>query len=177
MGKKSLIVLIVFLAIIVIATIVVFVAMRSQPPSTGTGTQTGTLPAASSTFPVGGGGGGAAPTGPTITLGTSEGNVTVDNFYQTAATTTPDGQTVVLQDQPDYMIVYNTDDSSFIISVLAAPLEQSREAAEAALLAQLGISKTDACKLKVSEGVPIYASDEYPGVNFPLSFCGTSTPM
>ncbi len=183
--KKALIIVLVIIVIAAAAAGVVFFMRQQGSPSGSSGT--GTIPFGTTT-PTGayssstGTGNVVTSSAPgsgssTITIGTSRGTVTLNNFYSTAAYTTQDGQTVVLQDQADYQIVYNVSDSSFIISILATPLEANREAAEAAFLAQLGISQADACKLKVSEGVPIGVSDQYPGVNFPLSFCGNSTPM
>lgn len=184
--KKALIIIFAIIVIAAIAIGVVFFMGQQGAPSGGTGT--GTIPSGTTT-PTGAYSSSTTGTGAlgtsssqgsgssTITIGTDRGTVTVNNFYNTASYTTQDGQTVVLQDQADYQIVYNVSDSSFIISILATPLEANRQAAESAFLSQLGISQADACKLKVSEGVPIGVSNQYPGVNFPLSFCGNSTPM
>jgi hypothetical protein len=96
----------------------------------------------------------------------------MNNFYQTAQTITQDQQAVIIENSGDYAITYNVPDSSFAIAILSTPLEAARQAAESAFLSELGISKQDACKLTVYEGVPIGVSDEYPGESFPLSFCG-----
>jgi hypothetical protein len=58
-----------------------------------------------------------------------------------------------------------------VITIEAAPLEANREAAEAALLSSLGVSRQDACKLNVYEGVLASVSDQDSGTAFPMSFC------
>jgi len=130
-------------------------------------TTTGTLPPVSTSTPTT-----IIPTSTTITLGTSQGSVAVNNFYQNAQTITQDQQAVIIRNSGDYVITYNVPDSSFSIAILSMPLEAARQAAESAFLSELGVSQQDACKLTVYEGVPIGVSDEYPGESFPLSFCG-----
>ncbi len=176
MSKKTLIILGIVAALIV-AGIVIFILIGRQSSGGNNNISTGGLPISSTTTSTVIISSTTIPSGSAIMLGTSQGTVSVNNFYQNADSITQDQQTVVLQDKPEYSIVYNVSDSSFIISILSMPLEASRQAAEAAFLTQLGISKTDACKLRVSEGVPIGVSDQYPGENFPLSFCGDSTPL
>jgi len=171
--KRTLIVIIA-VVIVVIVGLVIFFAIKQNSAnsgSAGSGTSAETLPPAVTSTPL------VAPTGTTFTLGTSQGNVTVNNFYNNPVFITQDQQTVVLAQTSTYSIVYNVADSSFMISLLSAPLAAARQDAETALLNILGVSESDACKLKVSEGVPISVSDEYPGENFPLSFCGSSPPL
>jgi hypothetical protein len=170
--KRLLIIILVVIVAIIIGALIFFVVQRNNAGGGAGSTSTATLPPVVTSTPVG-----PAPTGTTLTLGTSEGNVTVNNFYNNPVFITQDQQTVVLAQSSTYSIVYNVSDSSFTISLLSAPFSAARQAAEAALLSSLGISQQDACKLKVSEGVPISVSDEYPGENFPLSFCGSSPPL
>jgi hypothetical protein len=104
--------------------------------------------------------------------------VTMNNFYKTAAFVTQDGQTVAIQQTSTYSIAYNISDSSFVISILATPVDAARAAAETAFLSSLGISEQDACKLNVYEGVPASVSDQYVGKVLPLSFCAAvATPQ
>lgn len=160
------------IVIVVIAAFLAFFFIQKNSSSVNTTVSTsssasagGTLPSSATSTPV-------VSTSTTITLGTSEGSVTVNNFYQNAQTITQDGQAVIIQNSGEYVITYNVPDSSFAIAILSTPLEAARQAAESAFLSALGISKEDACKLTVYEGVPISVSDEYPGESFPLSFCG-----
>jgi hypothetical protein len=111
------------------------------------------------------------PSGDTITIGTSKGSVTMNNFYKSAAYIAQDQQTVVIQQTSTYIIVYNVLHSSFTITIQSAPLEATRQAAEAAFLNTLGISQQDACKLSAYENVPASVSDKYVGKSLPLSFC------
>lgn len=168
--KKIIIVVIAIAAIILITFGVFFLIQKNNAGNSPTST-TGTLsPVSTSTLS-----GGTIPTIPTsttITLGTAEGSVTVNNFYQSANYITQDKQTVAVADTPDYVIAYNVTDSSFAIALLSIPLEAARQAAENTFLSKLGISQQDACKLSVYEGVPASVSDKYVGQSFPLSFCG-----
>jgi len=170
MNKK----VIVIGAIIIVVIVAFFVFLiisnnASTTPGVGTSTSTGTGLPVSTTTPVVVG---PTPTTTSITLGTSDGNVTMNNFYKTANTITQDKQAVIIEDAGDYVITYNVPDSSFAIALQSTPLDTARSAAESAFLSELGISQADACKLTVYEGVPISVSDQYPGETFPLSFCG-----
>jgi hypothetical protein len=167
MNKK--IIVVGAIIIVVVIACVVFFLIQKNSSNTGTAVgTTGTLPPVStSTVSTE-----IIPTSTTIILGTSQGSVTVNNFYQNAQTITQDKQAVIIENPGDYVITYNVPDSSFVISLMSLPLEAARVAAESAFLSKLGISEQDACKLNVYEGVPIGVSDQYPGESFPLSFCG-----
>lgn len=166
-NKKMIIVIGAIVAVIVIALIIVFLIHESNSGGTGTTPPSGTLPPVATNTPAT-----TIPTSTTLTFGTSNGNVTTSNFYQSADFITQDQQSVAIQDTPDYIIVYNVGDSSFTITLMSTPLEAARQAAEAAFLSSLGISQAAACKLTVYEGVPASVSDEYVGQDFSLSFCG-----
>lgn len=175
MKKKAIIIIFAVVLVALIVTVVVFVIQNNNSANTsGDGITTGTLPPVS----VATGTTGTQvppmtiPTSTTITLGTSHGSVTMNNFYQSAQTITQDGQAVIMENTGDYAITYNVPDSSFSIALFSMPLQAARQAAESAFLSELGISKQDACKLTVYEGVPIGVSNQYPGESFPLSFCG-----
>lgn len=170
MNKK--IIIAVLVLIILGVALAIFFFARKNPSTTGVpGDITGTLPIETTTPP------GPPPTGDTITLGTTQGDVTTKNFYKSADYTTQDKETVVVHATSTYSIVYNVSDSSFIITLLAMPLEAARQAAETAFLSYLGVSKQDACKLNVYEGVPASVSDQYSGTPIPLSFCGNASPL
>ncbi|MGD1003729.1 MAG: hypothetical protein ABR884_04125 [Minisyncoccia bacterium] len=168
---KKIIIVIVAIVVVILIAFGVFYLIQKNAANNATVSTTGTLPpvststATSSTTL-------AIPTSTTITLGTSQGSVTVKNFYQSADYITQDQQTVAVSQTTDYVIAYNVSDSSFAIALLSTPLEAARQAAESAFLTQLGISQQDACKLTVYEGVPASVSDQYIGQNFSLSFCG-----
>jgi hypothetical protein len=114
----------------------------------------------------------AIPAGDTISIGTSHGVVTMNNFYSKAVYIDSNEQTVVIQQTPNYGIFYNISGSSFVITLLSAPLEAAQQAAESAFISNLGISQQDACKLTVYENVPASVSSQYVGQSSSLSFCG-----
>lgn len=172
MNKRIIIVGIIVLVVVIATVVVLFVQRNSSTGgSGGGGVSTGTLPppitAVTST----------PPTGNTITLGTSNGSVVVNNFYKTAAFITQDGQTVAIAQTSTYSIAYNVLYSSFVITILAPPLEANREAAEHVFLNALGISEQDACSLDIYEGVPASVSDQDSGRPYALSFCPGAVGM
>jgi hypothetical protein len=118
------------------------------------------------------------PAGNTITIGTSEGSVTMNNFYRSASYIAQEQKAVVIQQTSTYDIVYNVSDSSFAITVFSVPFEAVRQTAEAAFLNSLGVSRQDACKLMVHENVSGGVASQYAGASFSLSFCpgAVSTP-
>ncbi len=180
--------------IIIIAAIVIILAaawigwvLWQNGANSGTPGGSGSLPSVGTSTASGGSGAASSspsssvametPTSTALVIGTSQGSVSMNNFYKSADYITQDQQTVVIHGTDQYSIQYNAGDSSFSIGILSAPLEAARQAAEAELLSALGISKQDACKLTVYEGVPAYVSSQYVGRNFPLSFCGNATPL
>lgn len=178
MRKKIFIVI----AIMVLAALaaVLYAFWRTRGNSTATQGGTGTLPPVvtgtpatnSSTL-------GAFPSGPTFQIQTSQGAVTVNNFYQTKDYITQDQETVVLTESDTSTIVYDRGDSGFIIAILAldgSSLQAARTAVETDFLNQLGISQSDACKLNVNERV-LDKTSPYDGVLMGLSFCNALPPM
>jgi hypothetical protein len=175
--RKKIAIIIVALVAVIVAVGVYFAIRAALQSSRGSGVQepggilppvaTGTLPnqatTATSSFPAGN----------TFQIGTGQGVITVNNFYKTDAYITEDQQTVVLVENDNYTIVYNRDDSGFIIAFLSmqnSSLQALRAAAEADFLSQLGVSESDACKLNVDESVTDKTSADY-GSAMGLSFC------
>ncbi|HUZ92914.1 MAG TPA: hypothetical protein VNG29_02850 [Candidatus Paceibacterota bacterium] len=109
------------------------------------------------------------PTDPTITLGTAKGSVIVNNFYKLAVE--QEENTLVFKKTDQYLLSYDTTNSSFWIQVSGTPFDDARKAAEADFLQTLGLSQADACKLAVSVGVPYSPGNALDGQFFPLSFC------
>lgn len=165
--KKSTLIILGIVIVVVIAAVVSFLMYRNAP-NDSTGSNMGSLPPIATSTPITV----AAPTSTTITLGTNQGGVVMNNFYNSAQYITDDKQTVVLQQDATDSIVYNVADSSFIITLGSTPLEAARQNAESYFLSSLGISQKDACKLSVYEAIPASVSDQYVGQNFSLSFCG-----
>jgi hypothetical protein len=105
----------------------------------------------------------------TVEIGTPSGIVTVDNFYKTA--TGRDEEYVTFASSPAYSLQYDTDNSSFVVTISAGPLTATRPAAEAALLNALGVSLADACKLNVTVGIEPSVDPAFANQALPLSFC------
>jgi len=111
------------------------------------------------------------PTGTVFAIGTQGGLVQVNNFYLSDPPVTDGGETVILASTTDYLITYDTIDSSFWIGIDPGEFSAIQPVAEQAFLSTLGVSSADACKLDVSEGVFWSATSSMDGQSFPLSFC------
>lgn len=131
-----------------------------ENPAGGNSAQPFDIPAQTSGF----------PTGATIAIGTPHGTVTVKNFYQTV--TQSEEAYLIFANMPDYQLLYNPNNGSFIVSINAGPFQKTQPEAEAAFLAALGIGKTDACKLSVTVGLAANVDPNLAGQALPLSFCG-----
>lgn len=112
------------------------------------------------------------PASPTITLGTSHGSVTVNNFYKIAPGA--EDEFIVIARNDNYEINYDTTNSGFYIDIKQPPFTANRASAEADFLNLLGVNQADACKLTVAIGAEPAASAGSGG-SFPLSFCVSST--
>lgn len=114
----------------------------------------------------------AIPPGATISIGTAEGTVTMNNFYNNAAYLDQDEQAVVVQQSSTYSFIYSIPNSSFTITITRTPFEAARQTAEAAFLNVLGISQFDACKLNVTINTPYNIDSNPADQGLGLSFCG-----
>ncbi|MFA6494771.1 MAG: hypothetical protein WC246_00160 [Candidatus Paceibacterota bacterium] len=167
------IVLISGIIILVVAIVVVgfwyIQSISTVPPQGGNASSTfpvaptSTSPAAPS--PV------AGSSSSVFSIPTAQGAVTVNNFYQNAVIVAAGGSEALVARNPGYDISYYQPDNSFAISISQKPVMAMRTQAEAAFLQKLGISQSDACKLKVTVGVPISVDQQYAGTDFGLSFC------
>jgi hypothetical protein len=109
------------------------------------------------------------PTSTTITMGGPRGTVTMDNFYAKALGA--DDQFIVMAQNANYEITYDTNTNNFYLTITQAPFDANRIQAESGFLSLLNIDQSDACKLSVSEG---FASGSlYGSQTLALSFCGT----
>lgn len=107
---------------------------------------------------------GDAPQGDTFVVSGPGGSIRVNNFYKNAIGIVEETQ-VIIKKSTDYEIDYSRADASFTIS-LKGKNSDIRSIAETDLIQILGVSKADACKLRVSE----YDLSR-PGVTNSLSFC------
>jgi hypothetical protein len=168
---KLRIILIVIVVLIVVGFVLFFV-LTHNAGNVGSNvlpgissTSGGQLPSVAVVYPD-------APTGQTISLGTANGTVRVDNFYAASSTQVGEDGTLIIKQTSDYWFSYDPSDSSFWIAISGTPFAAVQQAAEQDFLTTLGVSKADACKLDVSVGVPYSAGNPLDGQSLPLSFCG-----
>lgn len=114
-----------------------------------------------------------APTSTTITIGTPQGVVSVNNFYQTGVGAQE--QYIIIKRNSNYEIDYDTYFSIFYIAITGQPFATWQPVAERDFLQTLGVSTTDACKLDASEGAVSSAGNSNTSGLLPLSFCNTAS--
>ena len=110
-----------------------------------------------------------------LTIPTSKGDVIINDITKHPVQQVPDN--VVIDRTNQFTIVYYPNEKTFSINVLANPLQQSRSAAEAALLKDLGIDQGQACKLTVTTFVPFDVDQNASGRDYGLSFCPSGQPL
>ncbi|MFA6106061.1 MAG: hypothetical protein WC745_00065 [Patescibacteria group bacterium] len=82
-----------------------------------------------------------------------------------------------LDENQNYTITYYVPGNLFGITINNSEVKKTRSRLEKDLLKILGITKSDACKLKVSMFVPAYVNEQYAGTNYGLSFCPDGIPF
>ena len=111
------------------------------------------------------------PAAKTLSIATSKGVVVVRNFYSNPVEISPDKLSVLIERKPSHDIVFFVPDRSFSIAISKRPFSASRKLAERAFLKSLQINERDACKLKVTLGVPFSVDASRSGKDYGLSFC------
>ena len=96
----------------------------------------------------------------------------MNNFYLSNPEVTDGGETVIIASTSDYLITYDTTNSSFWIGIDPDQFATVRPVAEQAFLSALGVTQADACKLDAAVGTFYSATSSLNGQSFPLSFCG-----
>jgi len=147
MNKLKVIIIIVIALLLLVS---IYFAVRQNNPSSNNGGQ------------------GASST-PTMTISTPRGDVNMRDITKNPPEQVPGN--IVFKKTSEYEIVYFDEDKTFSITVESKPLRQTRQAAEQAFTATLGISNVDACKLSVSLTVPFDVDENLSGKNYGLSFC------
>ena len=104
-------------------------------------------------------------------IATPSGDVAVRDFHNNPKRVSMDRTSVTIQETAAYNIAYYEPDHSFNIVVTKTPFDATRAQAEATFIQDLGISRTDACKLNVKVGAPSWVDPEHAGQNFRLSYC------
>jgi hypothetical protein len=108
--------------------------------------------------------------------GVNKQTVQTDDFVSPAPIKSINGGVLYFDDY--FSIQYSSSTNDFLITFNAihasdvSVLQQSRTKAEGILLSKLGVSQSDACKLKVTEQIQQSPALNYSSYVFPLSFCG-----
>lgn len=111
-----------------------------------------------------------------MTLDTSQGKIEVNNVYKNPAANLANNAVAVIEND-NYITDFYPQDESFAISIQNSDLKTARAKAESDFLQALGITKEQACSLKVTLGVPYYVSPTASGKNYGLSFCPNGLPL
>lgn len=96
--------------------------------------------------------------------------VDVNNILESPIETNQRGDILFYQ-IPSYQMVYFPQSQGFLIDIQKKPFLKVREEAEKDFIKKLGISKNEACRLKVNIVVSCYVDEDHCGINYPLSFC------
>ena len=111
-----------------------------------------------------------------ITIKTTAGDVTTNNIYQNALSQLSAGG-VSFKNNNYYYIAYYPQDQGFLIVMQNSDIQTARQMAEDDFLQTLGITKAQACQLRVSLTVPSYIDKAAAGGNYGLSFCPNGKPF
>ena len=106
---------------------------------------------------------------------TSQGPINVQDYTQHPVQVTNDA--IVIEQTNDYQILNFKADNSFLITLLAEPIGQSRTTAENAFLKDLNITQTQACELNVSVKTTEAVDPVYSGHELGMSFCPNSVSL
>jgi len=96
--------------------------------------------------------------------------VLIQNVYNQSIKKLDSGE-VLFADNTQFSFAYLPQTDEFIITILETPVDGIIHTAEATFVRTLAISHTEACKLKVSVGVPYFVDDSRAGKRLSLSFC------
>lgn len=107
---------------------------------------------------------------PPVPQSTTVSGVNVRNFEANPVLKNTENDSLII-DNNDYQIAYVKQYNQFLITINNKDFEATRKIAEDAFITNLKISKTDACKLKVSISTPAFVNQDLSGQEFPLSFC------
>jgi hypothetical protein len=106
------------------------------------------------------------------------GSIIMKDFYQSPYTKILDPQNdASIKESIDYNIEFQPAIPRFFIGLQGNDLYTARENAEQGFLDKLGITKEDACRIKVTLGVHYSVNERASGVNYGLSFCPDGKPL
>lgn len=100
----------------------------------------------------------------------------VNNVFRYPIKDLSDGG-VTFTENDNFISSFYPEDQGFIITITNPNIQQGREEAEQNFLFYLGITKEQACKLRVDLGVPAFVNGPAAGKNYGLSFCPNGKPF
>lgn len=118
------------------------------------------------------------PDSDTLELVVGSEKITVNNFYKTAQKIIENS--VYIKDLQNYSIIYFADKNNFLISLnsyTGSEAKINRPLAEQELLTALGIGPDTACKLNISEKIPISYNADLSTLEFGFSYCEGATQI
>jgi hypothetical protein len=107
---------------------------------------------------------------PSLQIQTEKGKITINNIYKNPIEQLSKNGVTFAKNTDYYMAFYPQDDG-FLISINNSEVISAERKAEDAFLKQLGVTKDQACQLKVSITVPASVSEKYSGGVYGFSFC------
>lgn len=113
---------------------------------------------------------------PSLDIQTEKGIVPINNIYKNPIEKLSKNG-IAFANNNDYYIAYYPQDNGFLISINNPDVVTAERKAEENFLNQLGITKDQACQLKVSITVSFGVSEKYSGSVYGLSFCPGSNAI
>lgn len=162
MSKAKKIFLIVAIFLIIAAIVSFFFFKKTQTVSTPAPSSNNQLPIGTFKMP--------SSSDPTMTINTSGGTITTNNVYKNSLYPLSKNG-VAFHDNSDYYAAFYPEDQGFLIVLQNSDIKLVRNKAEAEFIQTLGITKEQACLLKVSITIPADISEQYSGKVYGLSFC------
>lgn len=162
MSRTKKIFLIAAIILIITAIISFFFFKKTQPAPTPAPSSNNQLPIGAFKMP--------SPSDLVMTINTPGGTVTTNNVYKNSLYPLSKNG-VAFHDNSDYYAAFYPEDQGFLIVLQNPDIKLARNKAEAEFIQTLGITKEQACLLKVSITIPADISEQYSGKVYGLSFC------
>lgn len=162
MNKTKKIFLIVAIILIIAAIVLFFFFKKTKTVSTPAPNLNNQLPIGTFKMP--------SLSDPVMTINTPGGAVATNNVYKNSLYPLSENG-VAFNDNSDYYAAFYPQDQGFLIVLQNPDIKTARTKAEAEFIQTLGITKEQACLLKVSITVPAGISEQYSGKVYGLSFC------
>jgi ABC-type antimicrobial peptide transport system permease subunit len=113
---------------------------------------------------------------PNLEIPTEKEKVNINNVYKNPVEKLSQNG-VAFKENSDYYMAFYPEDNGFLIVINSSDVISAEKRAEDDFLKQLGITKDQACELKISVTVPVSVSETYGGGTYGLSFCPGGNPL